>query len=127
MFVWVSPQPRPSASGASLAERNRAGRLHVQAGRQAGSLGYQDAAVQDADRSFGSAFDRHGSRQRRRRAQCDLCLSAEAAGDEPAHVPAVAAARWAAETGRDDEGPPSCLCQQLLHGGHTGDGLAGVG
>ncbi len=102
MLVWVGPQPRPGTSGAGLAERNRAGRLHLQADRQAGSLGYQGAAVQDADRSLGFAFDRHRSRQRRRRAQCDLCLSTEAAGDEPAYVPAVAAARRAAETGRDD-------------------------
>ena len=35
--------------------------------------------------------------------QGDLCLSAEAGSDEPAHVSAVAAVWQAAETRRDDE------------------------
>ena len=65
VFFGVGPQPASGASSASFRDRDRAGKLHGQAIGQTGALGYQGAAVEDANRALIGALDGHGCDQRR--------------------------------------------------------------
>ena len=103
MLVRVGPQAGSEAGGAGVPDRDRAGEVHRQAARQAGPLGDQHVAVEDADGALTVALDGHRPGQRRRPPQRDLGLAIEAGGDEAAGVAAVGAVRRPAETGRDNQ------------------------
>jgi hypothetical protein len=103
MLVRLGPQAGSETGGAGIPDRDRAGEFHRQAARQAGALGDEDVAVEDADGALAVALDGHRPGQRRRPPQRDLGLATEVGGDEAAGVAAVGAVRRAAETGRDNQ------------------------
>ena len=84
MLVRVGPQAGSEPGGVGVPDRDRAGEFHRRAARQAGPLGDEDIAVEDADRALAVALDGHGPGQRRRPPQRDLGLAIEAGGDEAA-------------------------------------------